>query len=89
MDSASREVVDRKARLAGNGRVLAKRCNTAGDDFTARPKGARQRIQSGVAALDKDPAIAGGRRLVLDPLAGSESINVTLLEYFPRSAAQS
>jgi len=54
MDSASREVVDRQARLAGNGSVLAKRRNTADDHFTSRPKGATQMTQYFVAALGKD-----------------------------------
>ena len=53
MGSASREAVDRKARLAGNGPVLAKRRNTAGGRFTARPKGASRMTQYGVAALGK------------------------------------
>ncbi len=34
--------------------VLAKRRNTADDRFTARPKGATQMIQTGVAVLEKD-----------------------------------
>ena len=51
--SASREVVGRKARLAGNGLVLAQRRNTANDRFPARPKGAKQMIQYGVTALNK------------------------------------
>jgi hypothetical protein len=47
-------VVGRKARLAGNGLVLAQRRNTANDRFTARPKGATQMLQYGVTALEKD-----------------------------------
>ncbi len=47
-------MVERKARLAGNGLVLAQRRNTANDRFTARPKGATQMPQYGVAALEKD-----------------------------------
>jgi len=47
-------VVGRKARLAGNGLVLAQRRNTANDRFTARPKGVTQMPQYGVAALEKD-----------------------------------
>ena len=47
-------MVDRKARLAGNGPVLAKRCNTADDHFPARPKGGSQISQYCVAALEKD-----------------------------------
>jgi hypothetical protein len=38
-------------------------------------------IQYGVAALEKDPAISCGLRLVLDHLACSESINITLLDH--------
>ena len=38
-------------------------------------------IQYGVAALEKDPAILCGLRLVLNHLGGSESINITLPEY--------
>jgi hypothetical protein len=38
-------------------------------------------IQYGVAALEKDPAISCGLRLVLDHLACSESINITLLNH--------
>jgi len=52
--SASWEVVDRKARLAGNGLVLAKRCNAADDHFPARPKGGSQMSQYRVAILEKD-----------------------------------
>ena len=58
--SASREAVDRKARLAGNGPILVKRCNAASDCFPARPKGATQMIQSGVAALEKDMPFPAG-----------------------------
>jgi len=47
-------VVGRKARLAGNGLVLAQRRNAANDRFTARPKGATQMSQYGVAVLEKD-----------------------------------
>ena len=54
MGSAGREVVGRKARLAGNGLVLAQRRNTANDRFTARPKGAIQMLQYCVAVLEKD-----------------------------------
>ena len=39
-------------------------------------------IQYGVAALEKDPAISCGLRLVLDHLACSESINITLLDHY-------
>jgi hypothetical protein len=53
MGSASREAVDRQARLEGPWRVLAKRRNTADDRFTARPKGATRMIQYGVAVLEK------------------------------------
>jgi hypothetical protein len=35
-------------------RALTKRCNTADDCFTARPKGATQMLQYGVAVLEKD-----------------------------------
>ncbi|MCH7507716.1 MAG: hypothetical protein IID60_10495 [Proteobacteria bacterium] len=52
--SASWEVVDRKARLAGNGLVLVKRRNAADDRFPTRPKGVTQMSQSRVAALEKD-----------------------------------
>ena len=43
------------ARRASPGMAfaLAKRCNTADGRFPARPKGATQMIQSGVAALEK------------------------------------
>jgi len=47
-------VVDRKARLAGNGPVLTKRWNATDDRFPARPKGGTQMPQYGVAALEKD-----------------------------------
>ncbi|MCH7507949.1 MAG: hypothetical protein IID60_11695 [Proteobacteria bacterium] len=53
-DSASWEVVDRKARRAGNGLVLGKRCNATDDRFPARPKGGSQMSQYRVAALEKD-----------------------------------
>jgi len=52
--SASWEVVDRKARLAGNGRVLAKRRNATDDRFPTRPKGGTQMLQHFVTALEKD-----------------------------------
>ena len=51
--------------------------------FPTRPKGATQMVQYGVAALEKDPAILCGLRLVLDHLGGSESVNITLKEYRP------
>ncbi len=60
MGSASCEAVapeginNRKARLEGQWRVLAKRRNTADDRFTTRPKGVTRMIQYGVAALVKD-----------------------------------
>ena len=41
-------------------RVLAKRCNAAGDRFPARPQGATQRRQYGVAALDKGAPFSAG-----------------------------
>jgi len=64
--------------------TFAKRRNTAGDCFTARPKGATQMIQYGVAVLEKDPAILCGLRLVLNHLGGSESINTIMKEHqFP------
>ena len=47
-------MVGRKARLAGKGPVLAQRRNAADDHITARPKGATQMPQYGVAALEKD-----------------------------------
>jgi hypothetical protein len=62
-------------------RAHARRRNAADDGFTARPKGASQMIQSGVAVLEKDPAISCGRRLVSNHLAGSEPMNITLMEY--------
>lgn len=52
MGSASCEAVGRKARLAGNGNVLAKSWNTAVGRFMARPKGATRIIQYGVTALE-------------------------------------
>ncbi len=60
MSSASRETVERTARLAGNGPVLAKRRNTAGDRFTTRPQGATRMIQYGVAALEKGVPFPAG-----------------------------
>ena len=42
-----------EARLAGNGPVLVKRRNNADGRFPARPQGATQMIQYGVAALEK------------------------------------
>jgi hypothetical protein len=42
-----------EARLAGNGPVLAKRRNNADGRFPARPQGATQMSQSGVAVLEK------------------------------------
>jgi hypothetical protein len=53
-NSASWEVVGRKARLAGNGLVLAKRRNATDDHFPVRPKGGSQMPQYWVAALEKD-----------------------------------
>jgi hypothetical protein len=38
-------------------------------------------IQTGVAALEKEPAISCGLRLVLDHLACSEPIAINLLEH--------
>ncbi len=81
MESASREGVSHKARLAGNGRSLSKRRNTVENPFPARPKGFPQMHPCGVAALDKGPTIACGRRLAWMHLGDSEFINITLLEY--------
>jgi len=53
MGSARCETLSRKARLAGNGLVLAKRRNTANMRFTARPKGAIQICQYFVTILEK------------------------------------
>ena len=86
--SARREVVDRKARLAGNGPVLVKRRNTVSDCSPFRPKGAIQMTQSASpkaptlgAALGKDWAIACGLRLVLNHLDSSEPVIITLKEH--------
>jgi len=68
-DSASWEVVGRKARLAGNGPVLAKRCNATDERFPARPKGVTQM------------AIPCKLRLDLEHLGGSESAIIMLKEY--------
>ncbi|MCH7506323.1 MAG: hypothetical protein IID60_03385 [Proteobacteria bacterium] len=65
-------MVDRKARLAGNGLVLGKRCNATDDRFPARPKGGPQMSQYCVSALEKEHAILGGLRLVLEHLGTSE-----------------
>jgi len=68
--TANREAIDRKAWLAGNGRVLVKRHNTASDGFTARPSGAIQMIQYRVAALEKglpEPAPRAKRVLWVFP----------------------
>ena len=81
MDTASREVISHKARLAGNGCSLAKRRNTVDDHFPARPKGVSQSVQYGVAALDKGTTIACGPRLALNALGSSVSINPMLAEY--------
>jgi len=72
-------IKNRQARLAGNGR-LVKRRNTADDRFTARPKGATQMIQYGIAVLEK-ATIPCGLRLVLDHPGCSVSINMALLDH--------
>ncbi len=74
-------MVDRKARLAGNGLVLAKRRNDTDDRFPARPKGGSQMSQYCVAALEKDQAILCGLRLVLKHLETSEPVVITLKEH--------
>jgi len=74
-------VVDRKTRLAGNGLVLAKRCNAADDRFPVRPKGGSQMLQYCVAALEKEHAIFCGLRLVLEHLGTSEPAVNTLKEH--------
>ena len=74
-------MVDRKARLAGNGLVLGKRCNATDDRFPARPKGGTQMSQYCVTALKKDWAILCGLRLVLEHLGTSEPPIFTLKEY--------
>jgi hypothetical protein len=61
--------------------VLSKRCNTAGDHFPARPKGANQKSQYGVTALNKDLAIVFELRLVLAHLVCSEHANSALSEH--------
>ena len=70
-----------EARLAGNGQTLSKRCNTAGERFPARPKGATQIIQYCVTALEKGLAIPFGLCLILDYLGSSEHDNIILKEY--------
>jgi hypothetical protein len=71
--SANCEAVGRQARLAGNGRVLAKRRNTADDRFTIRPEGTTRMIQNGVTVLEKDRpfsahcALSWIIRVVLNP----------------------
>jgi len=80
-DSASWEVFGRKARLAGNGPVLAKRCNATDERFPARPKGVTQMLQSFVAAFEKGKAIPCKLRLDLEHLGGSESAIIMLKEY--------
>ncbi|MDX2427314.1 MAG: hypothetical protein QNK22_01360 [Xanthomonadales bacterium] len=47
-------MVDRKARLAGNGLVLAKGRNATDEHFPTRPKGGTQMFQCGVAVHEKD-----------------------------------
>lgn len=81
MGSASCEAVGRKARLAGNGPGPGRRRNAVDDRFTARPQGASRTIRARVAVVEKGRAMSCGRRLVLNRPAGSESIDVTLLEY--------
>jgi len=81
-DSASWEVVDRKARLAGNGLVLAKRRNTTDDRFPARPKGGAQLSQGSVAAIEKDTPVLCGLRLVLKHPGTSEPAVITLKEHY-------
>jgi len=56
-------VVDRKAHLAGNGLVLAKRCYATGERFPARPQGGSQMLQHCVAALEKDMPFSAVRDL--------------------------
>jgi len=55
--------------------------NIAEGRLSARPKGAHRIGQCGVAALGKDWAIAGGRRLALADWVGSASVNISWLEY--------
>ena len=74
-------MVGRKARLAGNGPVLAKRCNATDERFPARPKGVTQMLQSCVAAFEKDKAILCKLRFDLEHLGGSESAIIVLKEY--------
>ena len=60
---------------------LAKRRNNVDERFPARPVGAPQMTQYGVAVLDKGTTLLFGLRLVLDHLGHSESINSTLTEH--------
>ncbi len=72
------------ARRASPGMAfaLAKRRNAAGDRFPARPQGASQRVQSGVAVLEKGTmAIPCGLRLVLNPLGRSASVIIAWIEH--------
>jgi len=61
--------------------ALAKRRNIVDDRFPARPTGASQMAQYGVAVLDKGTTLLFGLRLVLDHLGRSDSINSMLTEY--------
>ena len=61
--------------------ALSKRCNTAGDRFPDRPKGANQMIQTGVTALTKGSTIAFELCLGLAHLVYSEHVNSVLSEH--------
>ncbi len=71
------------ARRATAGLAVANssECNNAEGRLSARPKGAHRIGQCGVAALGKDWAIAGGRRLALTDGVGSAPVNIPLQEY--------
>ncbi len=62
-------------------RLLVRWRNNADGCFSARPMGAHQIGQCGVAALDKGGAIAGRLRLALTDLMGSASAIITWTEH--------
>jgi len=81
MGSASCEAVDRKARLEGQWRVLAKRRNTADLPLHDSPEGSHPNDPIRRYSPCKGQAIHCRLRLVLDHLGSSEPINTTLLDH--------
>lgn len=71
-----------KAQFAGNGRRPSQELQHSQGRRQANSSGTPVASRRGVAALDKDRAIACAPRLAAKRRRGAESVNITLQEYW-------